>query len=108
MGYVNLSIYVGKTSKKVSGQKISMVRSRGSQSRKAKFSPIGQFGRKPDFQEFLGGRMKIAIARPFLDQLTPFLQMEAKTHIYVVQCHFGANLFILVPNLKCKVKNYRF
>ena len=37
-----------------------------------------------------------------------FSQMEAKTYIYVVQCHFWANLFILVPNLKHKVRNSRF
>ena len=29
-----------------------------------------------------------------------FLQMEVKTFIYVVQGHFGAKLFILVPYLK--------
>jgi len=34
-------------------------------------SPIGQFGQKPEFQEFLSGRMKMAIAWAFLDQLTP-------------------------------------
>ena len=34
------------------------------------FSPIGQFGQKPDFQEFLSSLTKMAIARSFLDQLT--------------------------------------
>ena len=63
-------------------------------------------------------RTKVAIARSFLDQLTIFcLQMETKAYIYiyVVQCHFEAKLFILVPNLKCEVKildlrseNFRF
>ena len=72
-------------------------------------SLIGQFGRKPDFQEFLSDRTKIAIARSFLDQLAPiFLQMEAKTYIYVVQVHFGDKLFIFVPNLKREVKHFRF
>ena len=37
-----------------------------------------------------------------------FLQVEAKTYIYVFQCHFGAKLFILAPNLKREVKNSRF
>ena len=37
-----------------------------------------------------------------------FLQMEAKAYICVVQFHFGVNLFILVPNLKCEVKHSRF
>ena len=36
MGYVSLSIYVGKTSKKVSGQRISMVRSRSWKLKKRK------------------------------------------------------------------------
>ena len=46
---------------------------------------IGQSGRKIDFQEFLLGFTKIDIARWFLDQLTQFfLQMQAKTYIYVM------------------------
>ena len=50
-----------------------------------KISEIGQSGRKLDFQEFLLGRTKIDIARWFLDQLTQFfLQMQAKTYIYVM------------------------
>ena len=43
----------------------------------------------------------MTIVRSFLDQLTP---MEAKTYIYVAQCHFGVKLFFLVPNLKQGVK----
>ena len=68
-----------------------------------------EFGLKPDFQECLGGGMKMAIAWSFLDQLTQFFfQMEAKAYIYVVQCHFEVELSILVPNLKCEVKISRF
>ena len=49
-----------------------------------KISEIGESGRKLDFQEFLLGRTKIDIARSFLDQLTQFfLQMQAKTYIYM-------------------------
>ena len=33
---------------------------------------IGQFRRKPDFQEFLYGKEKMAIYRTFLDQLIQF------------------------------------
>jgi len=36
------------------------------------------------------------------------IEMETKTCILVVQGHFGAKLFILVPNLKCKQKNPDF
>ena len=32
--------------------------------------------------------------------------MEAKAYIYAVQGHFRAKLFILVPNLKHKVKKF--
>ena len=72
---------------------------------KLKFSPIGQIGQKQYFQEFLGGRTKLARALSFLDQLTPiFLQMEGKTYILVVQSHSGADIFMLMPNLKCEVK----
>ena len=50
-----------------------------------KFSKIGQSGRKIDFQKFLLGLTKIDIAQWFLDQLTQFfLQMQAKTYIYVM------------------------
>ena len=50
-----------------------------------KISEIGQSGRKIDFQEFLLGLTKIDITRRFLDQLTRFfLQMQAKTYIYVM------------------------
>ena len=50
-----------------------------------KISKFGQSGRKLDFQEFLCGRTKIVIAQWFSDQLTQFfLQMKAKTYIYVM------------------------
>ena len=50
------------------------------------FPPIGECGRKQNFQEYHGGRIEMAIARSFLDQLTSiFSQMESKVYIYVVQ-----------------------
>ena len=63
-----------------------------------KFSKFGQSGRKLDFQEFLCGGTKIVIARWFLDQLTQFfLQIKAKTYIYVMVGLFWMYLMILEP-----------
>ena len=56
---------------------------------KLKFSTNSQSGRKLDFQEFLCSRTKIVIARWFLDQWTQFfLQMKAKTYVYVMEVPF--------------------
>ena len=44
IGYVNLSIYIGKTSKKVSGKKKSMARLRAVKVEKAKNSPTSKSG----------------------------------------------------------------
>ena len=42
-----------------------------------KFSPCGQSGQKPDFQEYPGGRTKMVFARPFFDSIDPvFWQMK--------------------------------
>ena len=68
-----------------------------------------------DHQEIMSGSLKYSINLQMLLSsclgtiLVCSLSLdEGKTYIYLVQGYFGAKHFLLVPDLKRKVKNSRF